>query len=534
MKQGQNTEQVLQQIQTSNLQIQLSTTIAMNAQEIEARIQRELDENPALVIDTESEYYIPDAQVDGTDAKGDDSSVQQGDYEDVSGGDDDRREAEDDHPGTDADTELLPRYDTGTDDEIYNYIPDEVPEYQRQQQYDDSDRREQQIVGGETLYDRILAQVQDLDLGETESEVMTYLIGSLDDRGYLTRDTDTIVDELAFGSYIYVTREDVDRLIAQLQTFEPTGIAAHDERECLLLQMRARYADAKATHSPTLFDKRLALKVLEDYYDPFIHRRWSEVASALEITDEAFEHVVAEIRHLSLRPAGGMNEYIHNRAETVIPDFGISVDDYGEVHITQTDRSWLALRTAQSYEDTMRQIQRIPLKSRTREQAETLNYTTDLVNRSKVFIELIRRRSQTLSAIVAEIVRRQRPFFASEDDETLLSPLTRQQVADALHVDTSTVSRATTGKYLATAHKTYALSYFFSTGFTSSDGDEVAARQVRLALQEIIPTENPRKPYSDLQLVELLASRGLTVARRTIAKYREALGIPSSSKRRTK
>lgn len=526
MKQGQNTEQVLQQIQTSNLQIQLSTMIGLNAQEMEARIVRELDENPALVKAEDADDYDTSAQTESLDTRGEDGVPDAGNDtgEDVDG----------EGLAEVAEAEIRPQYDTDSDDETYNYIPDEVPEYHRQQQYDDNDRRERQIVGGETLYDQVLAQVQELDLDQTESEVMTYLIGSLDDRGFLTRDTDTIVDELAFRSYIYVTREVVERLVAQLQTLEPTGIAAHDERECLLLQMRARLEDAKAVHSPTLFDKHLALKVLDEHYDAFIHRRWSEIARSLEVTDDAFESIVSEIRHLKLRPAGGLNEYVHNRAETVIPDFSISIDDFGHPHIVQTDRTWQALRTAQSYEDTMAQLQRVPLRDRSRSQSETLNYTADLVNRSKVFIDLVRRRYETLGAIVAEMVKRQHAFFTSEDDETLLVPMTRQEIADALHVDTSTVSRATTGKYLQTAHKTYVLSYFFSTGFTSSEGDEVAARQVRLALQEIIPSEDPRKPYSDQKLVELLAHRGLTVARRTIAKYREALGIPPSSQRRTK
>ena len=494
-RQGLQHSQQQQQVQnTSSAQVLLSTIVEMPLADFETRLQNELLDNEALEV---SEHDSPD-----------DAAFMGNDAED--GLNDSERET------------------ARLEDELGDYRTlDDVPDTLREA-YNirgEDNGRERQISSEDSSYDELYRQIGELSLSEHEMAIMVYLVGSLDENGFLSKDDETLCDELAFKEYIDTTPEEINRLAKLLQQFEPKGIGARNLRECLLLQLSP---DAPA---------RI---VVDRYFDDLMHSRWHRIASKLSLTDEDVEHIRHDISRLNPRPGSVLSEGIHASAPTVVPDFRVTIDRDGTPIVQQQRGQLPELRVSPAFAETLvmhraakdRATQEGKSLQLSRSQEEAFIYARQKVSAAQSFIDSVRRRHYTLQAVMEAIVELQKDFFVNDDDESLIRPMVLKDIAERAHIDVSTVSRAINSKYVETDYGTYPLRHFFSTQFTSADGETVAARQVKAAIQEIIAAEDKRKPLSDEAVATRLAERGLKVARRTVSKYREQLGIAKAGLRR--
>lgn len=389
---------------------------------------------------------------------------------------------------------------------------------------------------GATSYDEIKAQIGELQLTEEEEKVMEYLVGSLDERGYLTKDNQTLIDELTFQEYIYIDEPHLQRIIDDLQSFEPRGIGARDMRDCLLLQMRVAPEERRRLS----LVGRLAYKVVRDMWEELSHSRWKKIQDALDVDDETIAEIQHVIHRLNPKPGSGLNEATQSSAPRVIADFSVMADDNGELSIFLNRGNVPELRVSSSFVETVNSFREAQDRAHSegrslnisRSQEEAYKYANHKVEEARAFIESLQRRRNTLQAVMKSIVRLQHDFFTSDDDESLIHPMKLQDVADLAGVDISTVSRAANSKYVQTKYGTYPLKHFFGSGFVNTEGDSISQRHTLLAIKQIIEGEDPRQPYSDQRITEILAEQGTIVARRTVAKYRERLGFARATLRR--
>lgn len=413
------------------------------------------------------------------------------------------------------------------DDAMGDYrTMDDVPDHLREayNQRGDEPQRERQLGGEETSYEELYRQIGERNLNEEEAQVLTYLVGSLDERGYLPKDDATLSDELAFSEYLDVSPQEVGRLVHILQSFEPRGIGAHDLRECLLLQLpRTGWAR----------------QVVDEMFDLLVQARWERIQARLDVDDETMLQVRHEIARLNPHPGALLSEGNRMAAPSIMPDFRVEVTPEGEVQVWQIRGRVPELQVSPAFAETLVMHHQAREKAQaqgkktqlSRAQEEAYVYARQKVEAAQTFIESVRRRRETLQRVMESIVHLQRAFFLNDDDESQLQPMVLKDVATLAGVDISTVSRAVNSKYVETPFGIYSLKFFFSTQFANSDGDTVAARQVKNALLEIVQAEDKRTPLSDEQMALLLAERGLKVARRTVSKYREQLGIPKAGLR---
>ena len=518
--QRQETRQKMQQTANAS-QVMLSTIIEMPLADFEQHVKNELESNEALEInaqDNENEQEKADTQ---------------GLYADFS----------------DNDEYQIPKSNT-TDEDYSNFITiDQVPEDMRQRYNSDlsagfSARSYSNNSGEDTMndnngtsYDSLIAQIGELDLNDVDKKVMEYLVGSLDENGYLSKDDQTLLDELAFQEYIDIDSQTLHRLVAQLQTFEPRGIGAHNLQECMLLQLD----DPDGNNIRNNLTWRLTRKVVRDLFDHLAHARWQKIQDILDVDDTTVNDIQNLIRRLNPRPGYGLYESTSYTAPTIIPDFYVSVDKAGELCIMLENGSLPSLKVSTSHQEIVEEhdkaVQRAKAEGKgiqfNRSQQEAYDYAVHKVEAAKAFIDSIRRRQNTLLGVMRSIAHHQRDFFIGEDDEMLLKPLRLQDIADEVQVDISTVSRAVNAKYVRTNYGTYPLKFFFVSEFISASGETVVQRQAMMAVRSIIEQEDPRAPYSDIRIVELLKEReGLDVARRTVAKYRERMKIPVAQLRK--
>lgn len=504
---------------TSATQVLLSNVMEMPLADLENYVSNEVESNEALertVDDTESSDGYADEMHPGDEFGVRDSHMTEDDYGETLTID----EVPEDHR------------------ERYNQ---EMSTGNGRAQYD-GDTERQTADTSATSYDALLAQIGEQDLTEEEETVLQYLVGSLDERGYLAKDSQTICDELTFGESIFMEPDELDRLIHILQSFEPRGIGARDLRECLLLQLEV---PAKERAQLPLV-KRLAHKVIRDMYDDMLNGHWRRIQDELDVTDDTVKEIQQTIRHLNFRPGSMLNESIQSAAPTIIPDFylTVEVDDEDEanskIFVSQKRGIDTELRVSNSFVATVDEYRAAQERARSkgqelktsRQKQEDYIYALEKVESAKAFIEILRRRRHTLQSVMETIAHRQRAFFLNQDDETLLVPMVMRDIAETVDVDISTVSRAVNSKYVATDYGTYSLKYFFGSEFTTADGDSVSQRHAMNAIREIIENEDPRQPLSDEKIASMLAEDGLSIARRTVAKYRDRLGYPTSSRRR--
>ena len=454
------TQQQVQKL--SPLQIQTIKLIELPVQDLEQRVRQELEENPVLD-DT------PDPETPQEEQKEISIESLQDDY--------------------------IPDYKT----KVNNWGKDPRPEYN--------------TFSVKTGFrEAMLDQLGFRNLSQHEREVAQFLIGSLDDDGYLRRDLESIVDDLAFRAGIESDREEVERMLALIQTFDPAGVGARDLRECLLIQLRS------ATQTPETVNAR---RILEECFSEFTGKHFQKILSRLSISEDELKAAMKRISRLNPSPGGQIDDSYNDVAEQIIPDFVLKLDDEGGVTFDMPRFNIPEIRVNKKYADMLVKAE----GGSDREKKEAAAFVKEKLDSAKWFVEALKQRYNTLSKTMQALLDYQHDFFLSGDDRDL-RPMILEDIAKITGFDISTISRVVGSKYIDTPYGVYPLKYFFSEGLVNKSGEEVSTRELKKVLQEIVDAEDKHKPLTDEQLVEELAKKGYNVARRTIAKYRDQLGIP--------
>ena len=509
MKLIQTQEQKLQQVQRLSQQQMLQVhLLEMPLTELEQSVNAELDDNPAL------ETTSPEDVFEGGHVEGNDSTVSYGDDSQSSSG----SEGVSDNDDFDARNEREER-DSALNDALERIGggDDDMPTagYTGGSGADSADYEE--MVYGDTtsFYDKLKEQMGETELSEKDAEIMEYVIGSLDSDGLLRKDSESISDELAIYHGIDCTIDDVDRAVRILQTFDPAGIGAHTLQECLLLQIKRRPNDSL---------KPLMQKVITDCFDEFTKKHFDKIRSALGVDADTAERVMAELRRLNPKPGSSLGETEGRNVQQITPDFIVDTDDNGNVTFTLNGGNIPELKVSPSFAEMM-EAYKNNKTSMSRREKEALLYAKEKVERARGYIEAIKVRRRTLTITMQAIIDWQRRFF-QDGDEADLKPMILKNIADRTGLDISTISRVSNIKYAQTNWGTFPLRFFFSDGYTTDDGEELSTRKIKLALKDLIAKEDKKKPMSDDALTKALAKLGYPIARRTVAKYREQLGLP--------
>jgi RNA polymerase sigma-54 factor len=476
---------MLRQVQSQKLlqklspqQIQLMKLLQLPTIALEQRIKEEMELNPALEEGPEDEEEIAEMEEENYD----DATEEENQRDDFSISD-----YMDDDEG--ASYKL----------KVNNTSPDE-------------ERKEIPFSVGVSFQDMLESQLGMKELDDHEYQVALYLIGNLDDDGYLRRDLASIVDDIAFSQNIDTTEEEMERLLKVIQEFDPAGVGARDLQECLLIQLKKKH--------PQTGIIQLATEVVEKQMDEFSKKHYDKISKKLEIDEEILKDVIHEILKLNPRPGNSMADG-QKSFQQVIPDFIISIDEGGQLQLSLNSRNAPELRISKAYSKMMEEYS----KTKDKSSKEASMFVKQKLDGAKWFIDAIQQRSYTLLYTMNAIMEYQREYFL-EGDETLLKPMILKDIAERVGLDISTISRVANSKYVQTPFGTFLLKTFFSESLSTDSGEEVSTREVKKILEDCIAAESKKKPLTDDKLTKILKEKGYNIARRTIAKYREQLDIP--------
>ena len=454
----------------SPLQIQTIKLIELPQQELEQRIRKELEENPVLDEDLSSNNEEEQAP----------REVSLSDYK------------EDDY---------IPSYRLRSD--LYNRN-EERPQYNT-------------FSVKESFTQSLKDQLGYRNLTEHQYSVALFLIGSLDDDGYLRRSLDTIVDDLSFRANVETDEQEVEQMLKVIQEFEPAGVGARNLQECLLLQMK------NVRKSP---EAELAVKILKHHFNEFSNKHYHKIMSRMGISHEELKAAMSKILKLNPSPGGQIDDTYSDQAQQIIPDFLLEYRD-GKLLLSMPRFSVPELKVNKKYAELLMEA----ANSSEREKKEAATFVKKKLDSAKWFVEAIKQRHNTLQSTMQAIVDYQEEYFV-DGDETHLKPMVLKDIAEKTGFDISTISRVVNSKYIETHFGIYSLKYFFSEGLENQEGEEVSTRELKKALLECVAGENKSKPLTDDELVDEMTNKGYKVARRTIAKYRDQLGIPKARLRK--
>ncbi len=460
-----------QQQKLSPLQIQTIKIIELPILELEQRIRKELEENPVL----------DDSPEQGRDKEEEEET------KDVS-----LSEIDEDDP--------IPAYRL----KVNNWGKDERPQYNT-------------FSVKQSFTQSLMEQLGFRNLNEHQHAVAAFIIGSLDDDGYLRRPIDSLIDDMAFRANIETTEEEALAMLKVVQEFEPAGVGARDLQECLLLQLRAEQQTE---------DVKLAERILTDFFQEFSNRHFQKIMSKLGIDDTVLKRIIAKIVKLNPAPGGQIDDSYNDQAQQIVPDFLLSYEN-GNLEVSMPRFSLPEIRVNKKYAALLMEA----AGSSERQKKEAATFVKQKMDSAKWFVEALKQRHNTLMSTMQAIVDYQHDYFI-DGDESHLRPMVLKDIAEKTGFDISTISRVVNSKYIETHFGIFPLKYFFSEGLENQDGEEISTRELKKALQECVDAENKHHPLTDDQLVEVLSGKGYKVARRTIAKYRDQLGIPSARLRK--
>ena len=462
-------------------QIQFIKLLQVPTVSLDARIKEELEENPALE--------------DGSLANMNDPVEEYPDRDPDDNYDDEPKEYEDEF-------------------NVEEYIQeDDYSDYSNNYSADDDDdKKEMPIAVQDSFYESLQQQLDLLALSDKDYQIGQQIIGSLDDDGYLRRSTISLVDDLAFSQNIEVSEQEVESMTRLIQDFEPAGIGARDLQECLLIQL-----NKKDTSNPIISQ---AIRIVENYLEEFTKKHYDKIEKQLGVDSIALKEIINEI--LKLNPKPGDSGAVAGKQLHIIPDFHISNND-GVLHLTLNGRNAPELRVSRSYQDMFEHYEKA--EKTDKKMKEAVQFVKQKLDSAKWFIDAIKQRQQTLLKTMNAIMEYQYEYFLA-GDERLLKPMILKDIADRIEMDISTVSRVANSKYVQTEFGTYLLKSFFSEAIQTDSGEEVSNKEVKKILEECIANEDKRKPLADEKLTEILKEKGYSIARRTVAKYREAMNIP--------
>lgn len=461
-------------------QIQLMKLIQLPTQAFEQRLKEEMNENPALESGKEEEdnYEADEFETNEFD-----------DYDDASNMDTD---------------------DISIDDYLSN---DEIPDYKLQaNNYAEEDQRESPLSAAVSFHQDLVAQLNTFVLSDEEREIAEFLVGSIDEMGYIRRSLADIVDDLAFTQAIYTDEKTVERILHLVHELEPAGIGARDLQECLLLQLK---------HKTPAESIQLAIGILDQQFEAFTKKHYDKLQAKFGVTAEQLKKAIHEIERLNPKP-GGSYQGSSKITETILPDFMIRIVD-GDLELTLNGRNAPSLHVSKDYQDMMQTYKSAREKSAA--QKEAVQFIKQKLDSAKWFIDAIKQRQETLLVTMNAIMQYQHHYFL-EGDESKIRPMILKDIADRVGLDISTVSRVANSKYVETPYGTKLIKEFFSEAMKNDQGEEISTLEIKNILQTVIREEDKSKPLPDDQLVEILKEKGYPIARRTIAKYRELLDIP--------
>lgn len=473
----QKLQQKLQQ-KLSPQQIQMIKLLEIPTMQLEQRIKQEIESNPMLEDNSEEENTneIESIEQDTNEENGDEFTI-------------------DDYFNED---EYIPSYKLNKSNNTSTDKRGEIP-----------------FSVGSTFHEYLERQLGELQLDERQLTLASFLIGNIDDDGYLRRKLDSIVDDIAFLQNIQTTEVELIDLLHVIQEFEPNGVGARDLQECLLLQI-----EEKDMRLPQI---KTALKIIKYHFEEFTRKHYDKIINKLNITEEELKSAIEEIRKLNPKPGGAFSDPMNKESGHITPDFILEYKDDHPI-LSLNSKNVPELHINRSYIDLIDSYKQNKDQN-TKQQKELISFVKQKIDSAKWFIDAIKQRQNTLMSTMQAILNYQSEYFKS-GNEKKLKPMILKDIADTTGFDISTVSRVANSKYIQTYFGIWPLKYFFSEGMQNGAGEEVSTREIKKILEECIESEEKRKPLTDDHLAEILKEKGYPIARRTVAKYREQLGIP--------
>jgi len=459
-------------------QIQLMKLIQLPTQAFEQRLKQELEENPALEGGKEENKDDLDSDFDNTD----DFDDKESDIEEIN---------------------------------IDEYLSDdEVPDYRTQINNYSADDEEKTMpyAAGTSFTQHLKNQLNTYTLSEDERDIAEFLVGSVDESGYIRRELTDIMDDLAFTQSIYTTEEQIAKVLKIVHQLDPAGVGARNLQECLSIQLHRK--------EKTVYTE-LAINIIDNAFDQFTKKHYEKLMHKFNITEAQLRDAITEIEHLNPKPGGsyaGNNRIV----EHVVPDFAIKIVD-GELELTLNGRNAPELHVSREYSNMMKGYK--DAKEKSKSQKDAVTFIKQKLDAAKWFIEAIKQRQQTLFVTMSSIMHYQKEYFLTGDERNL-KPMILKDIADEINMDVSTVSRVANSKYVDTPYGTKLIKEFFSESMKNDQGEDVSTREIKKILETVIEDENKKKPLTDENLASILKEKGYPIARRTVAKYREQLDIP--------
>jgi len=460
-------------------QIQLMKLIQLPTQAFEQRVKQELEDNPALDSGKEKtdEYEFED------EFKNDEQ---------------------------DNDSEVIE-----TEIDVDEYLSDdEIPNYRLQANNYSSDDEEKSVpyASGTSFSQHLKTQLQTFRLKEEEMKIAEFLVGSVDESGYIRRDVPDIVDDLAFTQNVYTDEETVERIFKIVHQLDPAGVGARSLQECLLIQLKRKNPTASV---------ELAIEMLDKAFDQFTKKHYNKLLSKFDISEDQLRDAIEEIEHLNPKPGGSYAGNLRP-VEHVTPDFTIKIKD-GELELSLNGRNAPQMHVSRDYSNMLKGYKES--KNKTKEQKDAVMFIKQKLDSAKWFIEAIKQRQETLFVTMSAIMHHQEEYFLSGDERDL-KPMILKDIAEEIEMDVSTVSRVANSKYVDTPYGTKLIKEFFSESMKNDQGEDVSTREIKKILEITVGEEDKKKPLTDDKLSKILKDKGYPIARRTVAKYREQLDIP--------
>ncbi|WP_340111520.1 RNA polymerase factor sigma-54 [Maribellus mangrovi] len=457
-------------------QIQVIKLLEIPTMQLEQRIKKELEENPVLELESDSPVV------------------------------DDQSDFSDDNENRDVDNEEFSMEDYYEDEEIPTYKLN-TSNYSKDDKYEDVP-----FSVGTSFNEFLTEQLSLSDLDERQRQLAEYILGNIDDDGYLRRDLMSISDDLAFNMNMDVPEEELEKILNVIQDFDPPGVGARDLRESLMLQLDRKEGP----------EYDLAKTIVKDYFTEFTKKHYEKIRTKLEISEAELKAGIQQVLKLNPKPGSSYSNPLNKSNQHIVPDFLLESVD-GELSLSLNQRNVPELKVNDAYQEmlkTMSENQKAKKNDK-----EALLFVKQKLDSAKWFIDAILQRQTTLLLTMSEIISFQKEFF-QEGDETKLKPMILKDIAERTNLDISTISRVSNSKYIQTHFGIYPLKYFFSEGLQKDDGEEVSTREIKKILTECIENEDKRKPLTDEKLATILKQKSYNIARRTVAKYREQLDIP--------
>ena len=456
-------------------QIQLMKLIQLPTQAFEQRLKQEIEENPALDTGKESNENVED----------------------------EFNNQEEEYTGEE------------TDFNIDDYLSDdEIPNYRLQANNYSSDDEEKSMpyAGGTTFNQHLKSQLNTYRLNETDYQIALFLIGSIDESGYIRRPLEDIADDLAFTQNVYTDAENVEKVLKLVHQLDPAGVGARNLQECLSIQLHRR-GDSPAVVRAT--------QIIDEAFELFTKKHYKKLIAKFNISEEQLKSAIEEVEHLNPKPGGsfaGNNRMV----EHVVPDFSIRIVE-GELELTLNGRNAPELHVSGTYNNMLKGYKET--KKKTKSQKDAVLFIKQKLDAAKWFIEAVKQRQQTLLVTMSSIMHYQKEYFLTGDERNL-KPMILKDIADEIEMDVSTISRVANSKYVDTPYGTKLIKEFFSESMKNDQGEDVSTREIKKILEITIEEEDKRKPLTDDKLSKILKEKGYPIAIRTVAKYREQLDLP--------